>query len=353
MIVYKKVTRMRFIEGETQARAINYKSKSTINIFDSPLNRINFHTTWLPIFQFSTLPHSGSHLLSSIGSCDSPCVAARFRLFPVHKRSHPAFPSKPAMIHPATAGTWKSASWKTADCSFPSSSNSWESQNFDFTKLSFVCAAGVRKKEFHHNKNRPSQEPGKHKQLLHQTKIHNFHKTWRKLSLKLKCFFKQNMGKTRAAMTQDLLIWHMWRMLETNVLFQVIEVTQVIHTDTPFPSSSIRKRSCANQWLQQSYPNLFPQRFCEDRAWLAIFDFARQKLIHHYRGPPRNGRLFPGFARHFESTMLRLQTHVTLRISSDAVTIKESGMFRVNEEGGSSLPNRVQMQTNNSSFSRS
>ena len=150
-----------------------------------------------------------------------------------------------------------------------------------------------------------------------------------------------------------MLIWHMWHMLETNVLFKVMEVTQVIHTDTPFPSSSIRKRSCANQWLQQSYPNLFPQRFCKDRAWLAIFDFARQKLIHHYRGPPRNGRLFPRSARHFESTMLRLQTHVTLRISSDVVTIKESGMFRVNEEGGSSLPNRVQMQTNNSSFSRS
>ena len=72
-------------------------------------------------------------------------------------------------------------------------------------------------------------------------------------------------------------------------------------------------------------PNLFPQRFCKDRAWLAIFDFARQKLIHHYRGPPRNGRLFPRSARHFESTMLRLQTHVTLRISSDVVTIKESG----------------------------
>lgn len=124
----------------------------------------------------------------------------------------------------------------------------------------------------------------------------------------------------------------------------------LIHTDTPFRSSSIRKRSCANQWLQQSYPNLFPQRFCKDRAWLAIFDFARQKLIHHYRGPPRNGRLFPRSARHFESTMLRLQTHVT---SSDVVTIRGSGMFQVNEEGGSSLPNRVQMQTNNSSFSRS
>lgn len=138
------------------------------------------------------------------------------------------------------------------------------------------------------------------------------------------------MGNTRFAMTRDLLIWHMWHMLETNVLFKVMEVTQVIHTDTPFPSSSIRKRSCANQWLQQSYPNLFPQRFCKDRAWLAIFDFARQKLIHHYRGPPRNGRLFPRSARHFESTMLRLQTHLTLRISSEAVTIKESGMFRVN-----------------------
>lgn len=28
MIIYKKVARMRFIEGETEARAVNYKSKS-------------------------------------------------------------------------------------------------------------------------------------------------------------------------------------------------------------------------------------------------------------------------------------------------------------------------------------
>lgn len=126
MIVYKKVARMRFIEGETEARAINYKSKSTIKIFDSPLNRINFHTTWLPIFQFSTLPHSSSHLLSSIGSCDSPCVAARFRLFPVHKRSHPAFPSKPAMIHPATANRTDGRTWSFC-CRRKRTAGSWKS----------------------------------------------------------------------------------------------------------------------------------------------------------------------------------------------------------------------------------
>ncbi len=53
-----------------------------------------------------------------------------------------------------------------------------------------------------------------------------------------------------------------------------------------------------------------------------------------------------------ESSMLRLQTHVTLRISE--LTLwqwRNPGLFI--EYRGSSLPNRVQMQTKNSSFSRS